>query len=102
MVALAVLATSPGSLASGSRPGLGPPSPLKLCERARCPAEVSQALVPVDLVVESAKLTTQEDELLRFGRESRTAALGRSRQVPSKPFFEGRRSSSHLAPQTCS
>ena len=49
------------------------PSPLKLCERARCPAEVSQALVPVDLVVESAKLTTQEDELLRFGRESRTA-----------------------------
>jgi len=34
--------------------------------------KVLQALVPVDLVVESLKLTTQEDELLRFGREART------------------------------
>ena len=76
MVALAVLSTSPGSLAEGPWPG---GRIVFDCEMRF--VQVLQALVPVDLVVESLKLTTQEDELLRFGREARTAALCCSRHA---------------------
>ena len=62
------------------RKGLGPGGRIVFdCEMRF--VQVLQALVPVDLVVESLKLTTQEDELLRFGREARTAALCCSRHA---------------------